>query len=219
MEASTLIDPVVAEACASIVPIVAHGPLEHGTFETVEDGKTVTRCRLYRNLECAEHQRTHEALKPYQEKGRFRIPFMVWIDPDGKQIFRRDGWRKPEEFLFDMRLGLEKVTGTRRTRAEYAAIVKPLDDGLAAMAAEKWGEATEHLSKASKSGIAIVQQPADAALAEIKARGELYWKAAKAAWDAKRTNDARPVLELLAKEFSFFETGRLASDLLRSGAQ
>lgn len=219
MEASTLIDPQVAEACTTVVPVVAHGPLEHGTFETIEDGKPVTRCRLYRNLECSEHQGTHEALKPYQEKGRFRIPFTVWIDPSGKQIFRRDGWRKPEEFLFDIRLGLEKVPGPRRTRAEYAALVKPLDEGLAALAAERWGEAAEKLDKARKTDVPQVKEPAEAGLKELQARGDAYWKAAKTAWGSKKEKEARPLLQMLSREFSLFECGRLAADLLKSGAQ
>ncbi len=219
MEASTLIDPRVVDACTTVVPVVAHGPLEHGTFETREDGHSVTRCRLYRNLECAEHQATHEALKPYQEKGRFRIPFTVWIDPDGKQLFRRDGWRRPDEFLFDIRLGLEKVPGARRSRAEYRALIWPLDEGMASMAAERWGEAAVKLDTARKSDVPLVRDPAETAFKEIQARGDAYWKAAKSAWSSKREKEARPVLEMLVREFSLFECGRLAKDLLKSGAE
>ena len=219
MEASTLIDPKVVEACTTVVPVVAHGPLEHGTFEAKENGVAVTRCKLYRNLECSDHQETHEALKPYQPAGRFRIPFTVWIDPDGKQLFRRDGWRRPEQFLLDMRTALEKVPGPRRSRADYQALVRPLDEGLAAMAAERWGEAAEKLEAARKTDVALVRDPAEAALKEIKARGDAYWKAAKSAWTSKREKEARPVLEMLAREFTRFECGRLAADLLKSGAQ
>ena len=219
MEASTLIDPRVAEAATTVVPVVAHGPLEHGTYEAEVDGVAVKRCRLYRNLECSDHQGTHEALKPYQPAGRFRIPFTVWIDPDGKQLFRRDGWRRPDEFLFDIRLGLEKVPGPRRSKADFLALVRPLDEGLAAMAAERWGEASEKLEAARKCDVPLVKDPAEAALKELQARGDAYWKAAKSAWTSKREKQARPVLEMLAREFSRFDCGRLAADLLKSGAQ
>ena len=219
MEASTLIDPRIVDAVTGVVPVVAHGPLEHGTFQAMEDGRAVTRCRLYRNLDCSEHQATHEFLFPYQPKGRFRIPFTVWIDPEGKQLFRRDGWRKPEEFLFDIRQGLEKVPGPHMTKADYASLVKPLDEGLAAMAAEKWGEAAEKLDKARKSEVPKVKDPAEAAFKELQARGDAYWTAAKRAWNSKKEKDARPILLMLAREFSIFECGRLAAELLKSGAE
>src|SRR6266850_4027267 len=181
MEASTLIDPRVAEAAKTVVPVVAHGPLEHGTYETVVDGVTATRCRLYRNLECSDHQATHEALKPYQPSGRFRIPFTVWIDPEGNKIFRRDGWRRPDEFLFDIRLALEKVPGPHRTRDEYLALIRPLDEGLAALAAGRYAEAAEKLEQARRSDAAEIRDPAEAGLKQIKTMGETIVTAAKAA--------------------------------------
>src|SRR5687767_12546277 len=171
MEASTLIDPRVAEAATTVVPVVAHGPLEHGTFETVENGRTVTRCKLYRNLECAEHQATHEGLKPYQGTGRFRIPFTVWIDPEGNKLFRRDGWRRPDEFLYDIRLAIEKVKGPSLTRPQYAALIKPLDEAREAIAARRFAVAASRFKEIQSAESPAIRAAAEAGLEEIRATG------------------------------------------------
>jgi len=216
MEASTLIDPRVAVEAETVVPLVAHGPLEHGTYEAGEEGRKVTRCRLYRNLECADHQGTHEALKPYQPSGRFRIPFTVWIDPEGNKLFRRDGWRRPDEFLLDIRLALDKVPGPRRSRAEYAAIVKPLDEAAAALAAERFGEAAAKFEEARGPDVAESRRIAQAGLDDIRRRGETLLAGAQASLKAGSLKKARPTLELLAREFQRFDSGREAAELLRS---
>src|SRR5688572_3798183 len=167
MEASTLIDPRVVDAAVSVVPVVAHGPLEHGTFQSLENGRMVTRCRLYRNLECGDHQATHDYLLPYQPKGRFRIPFTVWIDPEGNQLFRRDGWRRPTEFLLDIRLAIEKVKGPSRSRAEYHALIKPLDEAKAAMTERRFAAAASRFEAVRKSSSPEVRAAAEAGLEEI----------------------------------------------------
>jgi hypothetical protein len=213
MEASTLIDPRVAEAALTVVPVVAHGPLEHGTFETVENGRTVTRCKLYRNLECAEHQATHEGLKPYQGTGRFRIPFTVWIDPEGNKLFRRDGWRRPDEFLYDIRLAIEKVKGPSLTRAEYFAIIRPLDEAKAALAARRFALAAAKFESIRSSASPDARAAAEAGLGEIRATGATLLAAAKAALKGGRIRQARPALDELAREFGAFDSGREAVKL------
>jgi hypothetical protein len=216
MEASTLIDPRVVDAATSVVPVVAHGPLEHGTFQAVENGRTVTRCRLYRNLECAEHQATHDALLPYQAKGRFRIPFTVWIDPEGKQLFRRDGWRRPDEFLFDIRHALGMVKGTRRSKAEYILLVKPLDDGLAALAAQDYNTAALNLEKARECGVAEISGQAMEGLAEIRRAAVVILARGKNALKAGRAAHARAALDTAARHFGAIEAGREALSLIRT---
>lgn len=215
MEASTLIDPRVVDAATTVVPVVAHGPLEHGTFETRENGQAVTRCKLYRNLECAEHQATHDALFPYQPKGRFRIPFTVWIDPEGKQLFRRDGWRRPEEFLLDIRLALEKVPGPRRSKAEYAARVGPLDEGRAALASKRYAEAAVKFEEAARTDVPEVRRDAEEGLKEIRTMGDAILKAAKSALKGGRTFPARQALDMVARQFASLDCGREALDLIR----
>ena len=215
MEASTLIEPKITEAVTTVVPVVAHGPLEHGTYEATVDGKTVARCRLYRNLECHEHVATHDGLKPYQGTGRFRIPFTVWIDPEGKQLFRRDGWRRPDEFMLDIRTALEKVTGARKSKAEYTALVKPLDEGSAALAAQRYAEAAEKFEQAKNTEVEDVRRAAEAGLAQVRAFGDAVLTAAKAALKAGRTRQARPALDTLARELPNLPCGREALDLLR----
>jgi hypothetical protein len=216
MEASTLIDPRVVEAVTAVVPVVAHGPLEHGTFETQEDGRPVTRCRLYRNLECSDHQATHEFLPPYQPKGRFRIPFTVWIDPDGKQLFRRDGWRRPEEFMLDIRLALEKLGGTHLSKAEYLALVKPLDEGRAALAANRYAEAAAKFEEAAKADALEVKASATEGLKEIRQVGDGILKAAKTALKSGRTGQARTGLDILARQFPTLECGREGLELVKA---
>jgi hypothetical protein len=215
MEASTLIDPKIVDACTAVVGVVAHGPLEHGTYEAMENGGSVTRCKLYRNLECAEHQATHEALKPYQGPGRFRIPFTVWIDPEGNKLFRRDGWRRPDEFLLDMRLALEKVPGRRRSKADYTTLVKPLDEAVAALAAKRYGEAAAKFDEASKPEVAEVRRLAEEGLKEVRAFADSVLAAAKSALKAGRTRQARPALDMLARQFATLECGREALDLVK----
>jgi hypothetical protein len=214
MEASTLIDRK-SSTPATVVPLVAHGPLEHGTFETRENGVAVTRCRLYRNLECGEHQGTHEALKPYQGPGRFRIPFTVWIDPDGKQSFRRDGWRRPEQFLLDMRNALEKVAGPHRTREEFAALVKPLDEARAALSSKRYAEAAAKFEEAARTDVPEVRSAADAGLQEIRTMGDTIVAAAKGALKGGRTRQARPALDMAARNFPSLECGKEALELIR----
>ena len=215
MEASTLIDPKIAEAVEAVVPVVAHGPLEHGTYDTTVDGRSVARCRLYRNLECSEHQATHEALKPYQGAGRFRIPFTVWIDPEGNKLFRRDGWRRPEEFHFDMRLALEKVPGKRLSKAEFTAFIKPLDEGFADLAAQRYAQAAAKFEEARKPDVAEIRRSAEAGLKQILDFGDSILKAAKVALKAGHAGQARPALDLVAREFPGLECGREALDLVR----
>ena len=216
MEASTLIDVRVIDAATTVVPVVAHGPLEHGTFETREDGRAVTRCRLYRNLECGEHQGTHEALKPYQKSGRFRIPFTVWIDPEGNQLFRKDGWRRPEEFLLDIRTALEKVPGTRRTREEFAALVKPLDEGREALSSRRYAEAAAKFEEAARPDAPeMIRRAAEEGLKEIRTTGEAIVAAAKGALKGGRNRQARPALDLAARQFPSLECGKEALELIR----
>jgi hypothetical protein len=215
MEASTLIDLRVIDAATTVVPVVAHGPLEHGTYEAMENGRAVTRCKLYRNLDCAEHEVTHEALKPYQGTGRFRIPFTVWIDPEGNKLFRRDGWRRPEEFLLDIKLALEKVSGPRRSKAEYVALVKPLDEARAALAAQRYGEAVAQFEEAGRPDVTEVRRLAEEGLKEVRTFGDSVLAAAKAALKAGRTRQARPALDLLARQFQSLECGREALGLVR----
>ena len=215
MEASTLIDPRIVEAATTVVPVVTHGPLEHGTYETIVDGRTVARCRLYRNLECSEHGATEEALKPYQAAGRFRIPFTVWIGLDGRTLFRRDGWRRPEEFLHDIRVALEKIPGPSRSRDEYAALVKPLDEGFAALLAERYAEAAGKFEEARQPDVAEVRREAETGLREIRIRGDAILAAAKAALKAGRLRQARPALDLAAREFPALECGREAVEEIK----
>lgn len=215
MEASTLIDPRVVDAAATVVPVVAHGPLEHGTFQALENGRMVTRCRLYRNLECGEHQATHDFLLPYQPKGRFRIPFTVWIDPEGNQLFRRDGWRRPTEFLFDIRLAIEKVKGPSRSRAEYAALVKPLDEARAALNQQRYAEAAARFEEAGRAEAPEVRAAAEEGLKEIRTVGDRLVAAARAAVKAGRIRQARPALDLAARQFPSLDSGREAVELIK----
>ena len=215
MEASTLIDVRVIDAATTVVPVVAHGPLEHGTFETMENGRAVTRCKLYRNLDCTEHEATHEALKPYQGTGRFRIPFTVWIDPEGNKLFRRDGWRRPEEFLLDIKLAIEKVPGPHRSKSDYTALVKPLDEARAALAAQRYGEAAAKFEEAGRPDVPEVRKLAEEGLREVQTYGDSVLAAAKAALKGGRTRQARPALDMLARQFQGLECGREALGLIR----
>src|SRR5262245_3151757 len=116
MEASTLVDEKVIEDTAAIVAFVAHGPMDHPKIEVEEGGKKVTRCGLYPNLECADHKRGSEVVGRYIQ-GRFRLPSMIWVDGDGKELFRKPGYRRPAEFLTDMKNALAKLPGKRVEKA------------------------------------------------------------------------------------------------------
>jgi hypothetical protein len=216
MEASTLVLPLTVAASEEIVSVVAHGPLEHGTVDVEEGGRKVARCKLYRNLECSEHQATHEALKQYLKDRRFRIPVEIWIDPEGKELFRYYGWRRPEQFLRDMNEALAKVKGPRLSKAEYRSLVKPLDEAQAALAAERYGEAAAKFEEARRPDAAEIRRDAEAGLGEIRARGEAILRQAKGSLKAGSARKARPNLELLAREFPSFDSGRQAAELLKS---
>ncbi|HEY3227023.1 MAG TPA: hypothetical protein VGK61_08535 [Planctomycetota bacterium] len=216
MEASTLVDPRAIEATEDFVPVVAHGPLEHGTYQAEENGRKVARCRLYRNLECVEHQLTHEALKAYLKDPRFRIPILIWIDPDGKEIFRRSGWRRPEEFLSDLRRAEAKVPGPRRSRAEARVLVRPLDEAVVALSAQRFAEAAAKFEEAGRPDVEVVRREAKAGLDAIRARGEEMLEGARSSLKAGSVRRARPILELLVREFPAFDCGRQAAELLQT---
>ncbi|HTF56329.1 MAG TPA: hypothetical protein VK661_03600 [Planctomycetota bacterium] len=216
MEASTLVDPRAIVATEDFVPVVAHGPLEHGTYQAEEDGRKVARCRLYRNLECVEHQNTHEALKAYLKDPRFRIPIMIWIDPEGKEIHRRYGWRRPEEFLSDLRKAEAKVPGPRRSRAEARALLKSLDEALAAQAAQRYAEATAKFEEAGRPEVEVIRREAKAGLESIRKLGEEMLASAQVSLKSGSVRRARPTLELLVLEFPAFDSGRQAAELLKT---
>ena len=140
---------------------------------------------------------------------------MIWIDPDGKELFRRSGWRRPEEFLSDLRRASAMVPGPRRTQAEALALLKALDEGQAALAAEKFAEAAAKFEEAAKPDVDVIRKEAKAALDAMRKRGDEMLAGAQGSLKAGSVRRARPLLELLAREFPAFDCGREAANLLQ----
>ncbi|MBI4565692.1 MAG: hypothetical protein HY716_13440 [Planctomycetes bacterium] len=214
MEQRTLPEPRVIEASEEAVLLVAHGPMDHERHEVQEGGRTVTRCGLYPNLECEDHKRSEEALGPYL-RGTYRIPIMIWIDAEGKERFRRSGFRPPEEFIKDLRQALDQIPGPRISKSEYAALVRPLDEALAARGGERWKEAAEKFAEAARGSNEAVRREAEAGLQELRAKGEALLQEAEAQAKAGWLDVARATLNLLAQEFSALECGAKAAERVR----
>ena len=141
---------------------------------------------------------------------------MIWVEPDGKELFRRSGWRRPEEFLSDLRRASAMVPGPRRSKAEALALLKALEEGQAALAAGKFAEAASKLEEAAKPDVEVIRGEAKAALDSIRTRGDEMLAGAQASLKAGSVRRARPLLELLAREFPAFDCGREAAKLLQA---
>ncbi len=214
MESSTLVDLETIDASASVVCVVAHGPMEHGTMEVEEDGKKVRRCSLYPNLDCAEHDANSPFVGNYIQ-GRYRIPASFWLDGDGKELFRKLGYRRPLELQRDMRDALAKLPGPRLPAAEYRAIRKALDAGRAALDAGRWGEAMARFRSVPKGAPAILRGQADAALAELRGNAERMLGEADVLRKGKDLDGAKALLKTVATDFAGTPEGDSAAARLK----
>ena len=214
MESSTLVDLKFIEATDDVVALVAHGPMDHGRTEVEENGVKVTRCDLYPNLECAEHERNSEVLLKYFN-GRFRLPHMIFCDGDGKELFRRGGYRRPDELRKDLRDAIAKMPGKKLTRDEYKPLASAFDAGLAAANAMKWVEAAEKLRPLATNGPAGMKEKAAEVLGQMKELADAQFAAGRDLVAAKRLDDARRQLKEVADNYPSFESGAEAAALLK----
>lgn len=214
MESSTLPDESVITATADIVGIASHVDNDHKDREVVENGRKVRRCTIYPNLACEDHVRTSEVGKKYI-RGRFAAPVSIWCDPAGKEMFRRSGFRRPDVFLTDLKEALDKVTGTRVSKADYDRQAVPLDEGQAAWKAGQYKAAIEGLTAAARGPIDPLKKEAEAALAEVKRTGENLLARCRTALEGGRRDQAKETLKLVAAEFAAMDCGREAAELLR----
>jgi len=214
MESSTLPDTQVIAATTDIVAVASHIDNDHGTIEVVENGRKVTRCKIYPNISCEDHVRTAEVGKLYLS-GRFAAPVSLWCDPAGKEIFRKYGFRQPDVFQSDLKEALGKVSGPRISKSDYDLQAKPLEDGETALKAGKYKAAIEAFTAASKGKIEGIRKAADTSLAGLVSAAVSMLDRAKRAVEAGKTDRAKELLKYIADEFGALDAGREASELLK----
>lgn len=214
MESSTLIDAEVVKASETIVALVAHGPTDHPKIEAVEGGRKVERCGLYPNLDCAEHVAAG-AVVAELFKGRFRLPSMVWVDGDGKELFRKAGYRRPEEMLKDLRDAQARIAGPRLSRADYRAQQSAIEEGTAAAQEGKWTEAIRKLRSVPESATEAMRRRVAAALAEVKAAGDLRLREALETIEKRGRDEGIPLLKAVAQDFAGLEPAEKAAAHLK----
>ncbi|HKS15977.1 MAG TPA: hypothetical protein VJU16_01625, partial [Planctomycetota bacterium] len=94
--------------------------------------------------------------------------------------------------------------------------VKPLDEARAAMAAKRYAEAAEKFGEAARpEAPETIRRAADEGLKEIRTMGEAIVAAAKGALKGGRTRQARPALDLAARQFPSLDCGKEALELIR----
>jgi hypothetical protein len=214
MESSTLPDTQVIAASTDMVGVASHIDNDHGTTEVTENGRKVTRCKIYPNISCEDHMRTAEVGKLYL-KGRFAAPVSLWCDPAGKELFRKYGFRQPEVFQADLKEALGKVSGTRIAKSEYDQQARPLEEGEAALKSGKYKAAIEAFTAAAKGKIEGLRKAAEGALGNLKSTAVTMLDRARRALEAGKSDRAREMLVYLADEFGALEAGREAAELLK----
>lgn len=214
MESSTLIDAAVVKASETFVALVAHGPTDHPKLEVEEGGRKVERCGLYPNLDCSDHVAAGAVVADLF-KGRFRLPSMVWVDGDGRELFRKAGYRRPEEMLKDLRDARAKVPGPTLGRAEYRAQQAAIEEGVAAAEAGKWRDAVRRLTSLPGKPTEAMKQRADAALAEVKAVGEQRLLEAQETMANRDRAEGLALLKAVAEDFEGLDPGTKAAALLK----
>ena len=214
MESSTLPNSSVITATADIVAVASHVDNDHATLDVVENGVKVKRCSIYPNLSCDDHVRTSAVGTKYL-KGRFAAPANIWCDATGKEIFRKSGYVQPEPFLEDLKSALEKVPGKRISKADYDRQAVPLEQAETALAASKYKAAIEGFTAAATGSIEGLKKMAETGLDNIDRSGRQLLARAKSALSGGRKEQAREGLTLLAGEFTTFECGREAAELLK----
>jgi len=215
MESSTLPDDGVINATADIVAVASHIDKDHGTIEVAENGRKVTRCKIYPNLTCEDHERTSEVGKAYL-KGRFAAPVSLWCDPAGKELFRHYGFRRPEVFLNDLKSALEKVPGPRVAKADYDRQGPHLLEGEKALREFRYKAAIASLTSAGAGKVDVIRKAAEAHLSAIRKTGDEILQRARRHVDHGRNAQAKDLLILLSDEFGALECGRLAAELLKT---
>jgi hypothetical protein len=215
MESSTLPNDEVIDATADIVAVASHLDKDHGTYEAVENGRKVSRCKIYPNLTCDDHERTARVGGLYI-KGRFAAPVSIWCDSTGKETSRHFGFRQPEVFLKDLKAALEKVPGPRVSKADYDRQGPPLLEGERALAEGQYKSAIAGLTKAADGKMEAIRKAAEIHLAEVRKTGEDLLARARRHIDRGQTKSARSLLTYLAEEFGALECGRVSAELLNT---
>lgn len=214
MESSTLPNDTVISATTDIVAVASHVDNDHKSVEVVENGVKVRRCTIYPNLKCEDHVRTSEVGMKYI-KGRFAAPVSLWCDASGKEMFRKSGFRQPENFLEDLKEALGKVPGKRVGKPEYDRQALPLEAAEAALSDGKYKSAIEGFTTASKGEIEALRKAAELGLAGVTRTGQGLLARGRSALDSGRTDQARELLKIVAEEFAALDCGREAAELLK----
>ena len=214
MESSTLPDAQVIAATTDMVGVASHIDNDHGTIEVVENGRKVTRCKIYPSITCEDHVRTAEVGKLCL-KGRFAAPVSLWCDPAGKELFREYGFRQPEVFQEDLKKALGKVSGKRISKAEYDQQAQPLEEAETALKSGKYKAAIESFTAATQGKIEGIRKSAEASLANLKSTAASMLDRGRRALESGKPDRAKEILAYIADEFGALEAGREASELLK----
>ncbi len=215
MESSTLPDPAFAAAAADFVAFAGDTARTHVAVERIVDGKPVSRCPVYPNLTCLEHQKAADVAGLWI-RGRYPTPTVIWSDGSGKELIRRGGVRKTDEVVQDARNLLAKLPGPRASREDYQAVGPAFRDAEAALVAERYDEAIRKFGLAVAGRVPALKAAAEEALAGIRRTGDKLLGEGRAYLDAGETKEARRYLDLLSREFAALDCGRQAAELLKS---
>lgn len=214
MESSTLPHEEVIAASAEVATVASHVDNDHKSVEVTENGRKVSRCTIYPNISCEDHVRTSEVGKLYLS-GRWAAPVNIWCDPKGKELFRKYGFRRPEDFKEDLKSALDQVPGKRIAKADYDRQAMPLDDADAAYKEGKYRAAIEGFTAAAKGSIETLRKSAEKGLTDLKRLGQNLLDRARKAIGSGRKDQGRELLKIIADEFGALECGREAAELLK----
>ncbi|MBI4564812.1 MAG: hypothetical protein HY716_09000 [Planctomycetes bacterium] len=213
MEVSTVPNQALIDASTDMVAIASATGREHDVIKTVVDGRDVTRCEVYRNLTCDEHERTSAIGLRFLSESSFAVPTIVWCDGAGHEMFRRGGG-DARQIIEDLRRALEQMPGEHRSREEYEAHNRPLEEGERALVERRWKDAIDKLTTAAKGVFPSLRKVAEEKLAEIRTIGDRLLQEAQSYLEVSDGGSARERWKLLAGEFLALECGKNAAELL-----
>ncbi|MBI4563433.1 MAG: hypothetical protein HY716_01900 [Planctomycetes bacterium] len=224
VESSIIPNDELIEASAGVVAVASVAGREHGSLETVVNGRRVSRCKVYRNLTCDDHERASAVGLKFLTSGFFEIPTVIWCDPAGKEMFRRGGSDVREgslkvyckQIIKDLHRAVEATPGQQRSRAEYEVQGLPLEEGEAAMTERRWKVAVDKLTQAKHGPFATLTKAAEEKLDQIRRIGDRLLQEAQAYLEVSEEENARERLQLLSGEFIALDCGKKAADLLKA---
>jgi hypothetical protein len=182
-------DAGVVANSRTFVNVVAMEPSKHGEA----DG----RCKLYRNIPCASHEKIFKHATKFW-KSPIQCPALAFLDPAGTLLFKADGLLTTPDLLKKMQSALSKISGEKIPLPQWQKAHQLLADGQTALDKGEVKKALEAFRKvAAMKGKSLQTMAADA-IDRVAGIGETRLSEALALADAK---DKKRALAKIADEF------------------